>query len=49
VVAAFGGGNVAATAYAVLIHALLWLSTTTTGFLAMAFAGMHFRQQEAKQ
>jgi hypothetical protein len=32
----------------VLIHALLWLSVTSTGFLTMAFAGMNFRQ-EAKQ
>ena len=49
VVAAFGGGKVPATAYAVLIHALLWLSVTTSGFLVMAIAGMNFRQQEAKQ
>jgi uncharacterized membrane protein YbhN (UPF0104 family) len=48
-VAAFGTGNVAATAYAVLIHALLWLSTTSSGFLAMAFSGMTFRRQEVKQ
>ena len=48
VVAAFGGGRVAATAYAVLIHALLWLSVTSSGFLVMALAGMTFRQQEAK-
>ena len=40
VVSAFGFGATAATAYAVLIHALLWLSTTSSGFLALAFSGM---------
>ncbi|MGE5721761.1 MAG: lysylphosphatidylglycerol synthase transmembrane domain-containing protein [Sphingomonadales bacterium] len=43
VVAAFGAGPVAAAAYAVLIHALLWLSTTGTGFLALAISGMRGR------
>jgi uncharacterized membrane protein YbhN (UPF0104 family) len=40
VVGGFGAGTVAATAYAVLIHALLWLATTTSGFIALAFSGM---------
>jgi glycosyltransferase 2 family protein len=37
--AAFGAGEVGATAYAILIHALLWLSTTATGFLLLALSG----------
>lgn len=48
VVSSFGASRVAATAYAVLIHALLWLTTTTSGFLAMAASGLGFRR-EAKQ
>jgi len=38
-VVGFGVGQVAATAYAVLVHALLWLSTTSIGFLALAISG----------
>jgi uncharacterized protein (TIRG00374 family) len=49
VVAAFGAGAVAATAYAVLIHALLWLSTTSIGFLALAYSGIGMKPKEAKQ
>lgn len=49
VVAAFGAGSVGAAAYAVLIHALLWLSTTSSGFLALAFSGMGVRQKEVRQ
>lgn len=49
VVGAFGAGAVGATAYAVLVHALLWVSTTSVGFLALALSGMQFRQKEAQQ
>jgi hypothetical protein len=38
-VSAFGAGAVGAAAYAILIHALLWLSTTACGFLLLAFSG----------
>ena len=47
VVAGFGTGAVAATAYAVLVHALLWLSTTACGFLALAFSGMGLRNADS--
>lgn len=47
VVAAFGGNAVGATAYAVLIHALLWISTTSCGFLGLAFSGMATKRAEA--
>jgi uncharacterized protein (TIRG00374 family) len=40
VVVASGGGPIGAAAYAILIHGLLWLSTTAAGFLALAFSGM---------
>ena len=43
VVGAFGTGAVAAAAYAVLVHALLWFSTTACGFLALAFSGKGLR------
>jgi uncharacterized protein (TIRG00374 family) len=43
VVTEFGGGAVGAAAYAILIHALLWLSTTAAGFLLMALAGFKSR------
>jgi len=49
VVGAFGAGSVAAAAYAVLIHALLWLSTTGCGFLALTLAGMGLRREEVRQ
>jgi uncharacterized membrane protein YbhN (UPF0104 family) len=39
VVGSFGAPAPGAAAYAVLIHALLWLTTTSTGFLALAIAG----------
>jgi uncharacterized membrane protein YbhN (UPF0104 family) len=35
----FGADPALATAYAILIHALLWLSTTTVGLLLMLVAG----------
>lgn len=38
-VAAFGAGAIGAAAYAILIHALLWLSTTACGFLLLALSG----------
>jgi uncharacterized protein (TIRG00374 family) len=48
VVGAFGGGGIGGVAYAVLIHALLWLSTTSCGFLALAFSGMGTRTKPQK-
>lgn len=36
----FGAAPAVAAAYAILIHALLWLSTTTTGFALMLAAGV---------
>ena len=38
-VSVFGAGEVGAAAYAILIHALLWLSTSATGFLLLALSG----------
>jgi hypothetical protein len=38
VVSAFGVGQVGAAAYAILIHAILWLSTTAAGFLLLALS-----------
>jgi hypothetical protein len=38
-VSAFGAGQVGSAAYAILIHALLWLSTTASGFLLLALSG----------
>ena len=40
VVSASGGGQAGAAAYAILVHALLWLSTTAVGFLLLARAGL---------
>ena len=42
-VSAFGAGAVGAAAYAILIHALLWLSTTACGFLLLALSGFGTR------
>ena len=41
VVAAFSGGGALAAAYAVLIHAMLWVMTTTTGFIAITRSKRH--------
>ncbi len=38
--AGFGASEVGATAYAILIHAILWLSITASGFLLLALSGM---------
>lgn len=38
--AGFGAGQVGATAYAILIHAILWLSITASGFLLLALSGL---------
>jgi uncharacterized membrane protein YbhN (UPF0104 family) len=38
VVSAFGASQANAAAYAILIHALLWVSTTLTGFLLLALS-----------
>jgi len=40
VVSAFGATQAGAAAYSVLVHALLWLSTTAIGFLLLAMSGM---------
>ncbi len=40
VVTQFGASAVDGAAFAVLIHAVLWLSTTVTGFLLLAASGM---------
>lgn len=39
VIAGFGIGAAPAAAYAILIHALLWLSTTAAGFTLLALSG----------
>jgi uncharacterized protein (TIRG00374 family) len=39
VVSGFGAGQAAAAAYAILVHAILWLATTATGFLLLALTG----------
>lgn len=44
VVAGFGASPVGAAAYAILIHALLWVATTVSGFLLLAFAGLGARR-----
>jgi uncharacterized protein (TIRG00374 family) len=38
--AGFGASEIGAAAYAILIHAILWLSTTATGFLLLALSGL---------
>jgi hypothetical protein len=45
VATAFGATVVKAAAYAILIHALLWLTTTATGFLLLGLAGLKDRAQ----
>lgn len=40
----FGASEVGAAAYAILIHAILWLSITVTGFLLLALSGLRPRQ-----
>ena len=47
VVAQFGVTIVPATAYAILIHALLWLSTTSVGFALLGWAGWRRRPSSA--
>lgn len=44
VVAAFGASQSGAAAYAILIHALLWTSTTVAGFLLLAMSGLRGRR-----
>jgi uncharacterized protein (TIRG00374 family) len=39
VVSGFGAGQAAAAAYAILVHAILWLATTATGFLLLVLTG----------
>jgi len=48
-VSGFGASEVGATAFAVLIHAILWLSITATGFLLLALSGLRPRQAVAGQ
>jgi uncharacterized protein (TIRG00374 family) len=43
-VTGFGASEVGATAFAILIHAILWLATTATGFLLLALSGLRPRQ-----
>jgi len=45
VVVAFGTPRAEGTAYAILIHALLWLTTTATGFLLLWLSGFGPRAQ----
>lgn len=47
VVSSFGVGQVDAAAYAILIHALLWLMTTASGFLLLAFSSLGARRAVA--
>jgi uncharacterized protein (TIRG00374 family) len=44
VVSAFGASPVGAAAYAILIHALLWIATTASGFLLLALSGFGGRR-----
>lgn len=39
----------AAAAYAILVHAILWVSTTTAGFLLLAGTGLRTRVQSKEQ
>jgi uncharacterized protein (TIRG00374 family) len=47
VVQAFGAGQVGAAAYAILVHALLWLSVTASGFLLLLLSGLGNRRPAA--
>ena len=47
-VAAFGATSAGAAAYAILIHALLWIATTAAGFLLLARSGLAGRLLPAK-
>lgn len=44
VASAFGATPVGAAAYAILIHALLWVATTASGFLLLALSGFGARR-----
>ena len=44
VVTAFGASPVGAAAYAILIHALLWVATTASGFLLLALSSFGGRR-----
>jgi hypothetical protein len=46
-VSGFGASEVGATAFAILIHAILWLSITASGFLLLALSGLRPRQAVA--
>jgi uncharacterized protein (TIRG00374 family) len=46
-VAAFGAGQAGAAAYAILIHAILWLTTTATGFLLLASSSFRTKRVAA--
>ncbi len=43
-VSAFGAGQAGAAAYAILIHAILWLTTTAAGFLLLATSSVRTRR-----
>ncbi len=42
---ALGSPQVGAAAYAILVHAILWVSTTAAGFLLLSLSGFGARQQ----
>lgn len=44
IVSALGANPAGAAAYAILIHGLLWLATTATGFLLLALSGFGARR-----
>ena len=46
-VSAFGAGQVGAAAYAILIHAILWLTTTAAGFLLLALSSFESKRVAA--
>lgn len=46
-VAAFGIGPAGAAAYAILVHAILWIATTASGFLLLAVSGFDTRRTAA--
>jgi glycosyltransferase 2 family protein len=46
-VAAFGATTSGAAAYAILVHAILWIATTASGFLLLALSGFGSRRPAA--
>lgn len=47
VVSGFGAGQASAAAFAILVHAILWLATTATGFLLLGLTGFKSKPDPA--